>query len=93
MVDFKGRAAIMRAAELGNVECFEKLAHAKANMKLRDVEGKGRSTCTANWSGRWLSGRARTSRHESVEILWVQISLQPSCWALMSKVCPNLSRN
>lgn len=43
IVDFKGRAAIMRAAELGNVECFEKLAHHRANMKVRDVEGKGES--------------------------------------------------
>lgn len=41
VVDFKGRAAIMKAAELGNVECFEKLAHAQANMKLKDTEGKG----------------------------------------------------
>ena len=41
VVDFKGRAAIMRAAELGNVECFERLAVAGANMKIRDVKGKG----------------------------------------------------
>ncbi|KAF6028163.1 ANKEF1 [Bugula neritina] len=41
VVDFKGRAAIMRAAELGNVECFERLAIAGANMKLKDVKGKG----------------------------------------------------
>lgn len=41
VVDFKGRAAIMRAAELGNVECFERLALAGANMKIRDIQGKG----------------------------------------------------
>lgn len=42
VVDFKGRAAIMKAAELGNVECFERLAMNGANMKVRDVEGKGK---------------------------------------------------
>ena len=46
VVDLKGRAAIMKAAELGNVECFEKLAHAKANMKSKDREGKGSINCS-----------------------------------------------
>ena len=41
VVDFKGRSAAMRASEYGHVQCVEKLAKAGADMKLRDVEGKG----------------------------------------------------
>ena len=43
IVDFKGRSAIMRAAEYGHVQCLEKLAQAKTNMNLTDIEGKGHS--------------------------------------------------
>ena len=41
VVDFKGRSAVMRAAEFGHVQCMEKLAKAGADMKLKDLEGKG----------------------------------------------------
>ena len=41
MADFKGRTAVMRAAEYGHVQCMEELALNKADMKLRDLEGKG----------------------------------------------------
>ena len=41
VVDFQGRAPIMRAAEYGHVQCMEKLAKAGANMKIRDLEGRG----------------------------------------------------
>ena len=44
-------------------------------------------------SRRWLSGRACTSIHTSVERSWLQISLQSSCWALMPQVCSNLPRS
>ena len=39
--DFKLRTPVMRAAEYGNVQCLQKLAEAKASMKLRDIDGKG----------------------------------------------------
>ena len=42
VVDFKGRSAVMRAAEYGHVQCLEKLVKWGADMKLTDVEGKGR---------------------------------------------------
>ena len=45
VVDFKGRSAMMRAAEFGHVECMEKLANRGADMKMRDLEGKGKSVC------------------------------------------------
>ena len=32
---------MMRAAEYGHVQCMEELANAKADMKCRDLEGKG----------------------------------------------------
>lgn len=41
VVDFKGRSAVMRAAEYGHVQCMEKLAKAGADMKLKDLDGKG----------------------------------------------------
>ena len=41
VVDFKGRSAVMRAAEHGHVQCLEKLAKKGADMKLKDLEGKG----------------------------------------------------
>lgn len=41
VVDFRGRSAVMRAAEYGHTEAFDVLAKAGANMKLKDVEGKG----------------------------------------------------
>lgn len=40
--DFKRRTPVMRAAEYGNVQCLQKLAEAKANMKLKDIDGKGK---------------------------------------------------
>lgn len=42
VVDFKGRSAVMRAAEYGHVQVMEKLARAQADMKLKDLEGKGK---------------------------------------------------
>ncbi len=41
VVDFKGRSAVMRAAEFGHVQCLEILAKRAADMKLKDLEGKG----------------------------------------------------
>ena len=41
VMDFKGRSAVMRAAEFGHIQCMEKLAKAGADMKLKDMEGKG----------------------------------------------------
>lgn len=41
VVDFKGRTAIMRAAEYGHVQCLEKLAQRGGDMKIKDLEGKG----------------------------------------------------
>lgn len=41
-VDLKGRSAAMKAAEYGHVQCLEKLAKAGADMKLTDLEGKGK---------------------------------------------------
>ena len=45
VVDFKGRSAMMRAAEYGHVQCLEKLAKRGADMKLKDLEGKGKFIC------------------------------------------------
>ena len=39
--DFEGRTAVMRAAELGNIQCVEVLAKAECNMELTDNHGKG----------------------------------------------------
>jgi ankyrin repeat protein len=41
VVDFKGRSALMRAAELGHVQVIEILKKANADAKIRDTEGKG----------------------------------------------------
>ena len=41
VVDFKGRTAVMRAAEYGHVQCLEKLAKRGASMKIVTTEGKG----------------------------------------------------
>lgn len=41
VTDFKGRSAVMRAAEYGHVQCMEKLAKARCDMKVKDHEGKG----------------------------------------------------
>ncbi|XP_013406383.1 ankyrin repeat and EF-hand domain-containing protein 1 isoform X2 [Lingula anatina] len=41
VMDFKGRSAVMRAAEYGHVQCMENLAKEGADMKLKDLEGKG----------------------------------------------------
>ncbi|ELU14970.1 hypothetical protein CAPTEDRAFT_153089 [Capitella teleta] len=41
VADFKGRTAVMRAAEFGHVQCIEKLAKAGCDMKMKDYEGKG----------------------------------------------------
>jgi len=41
VVDFRGRTAAMRAAEYGHVETLDKLVAAHANMKIRDVNGRG----------------------------------------------------
>lgn len=41
VTDFKGRSAVMRAAEYGHVQCMEKLARAGADMRLKDIQGKG----------------------------------------------------
>lgn len=41
VVDRRGRSAIMRAAEYGHVQCVEKLCTAGADLKLKDVDGKG----------------------------------------------------
>ena len=41
VVDFKGRSAVMRAAQYGHVQCLEKLAKKGAEMKLCDLEGQG----------------------------------------------------
>ena len=45
VVDYQGRAAIMRAAEYGHVQCMEVLAKSGANMKIRDLEGRGECLC------------------------------------------------
>ena len=42
VVDFKGRSAMMRAAEHGHVQCLENLAKKGGDMKLKDLEGKGK---------------------------------------------------
>ena len=41
VVDHKGRSAVMRAAEYGHIQCLEKLVKHGADMKLKDVDGKG----------------------------------------------------
>ena len=41
VVDFKGRSAVVRAAEFGHVQCLQKLAKRGADMKICDLEGKG----------------------------------------------------
>ena len=51
------------------------------------------STSSKKRSRRWLSGRVCTSRHASVERLWVRIPLQSSCWALVPQVCSDLPKN
>lgn len=43
VVDFKGRSAVMRAAEYGHVQCLQKLAKRGADMKICDLDGKGLS--------------------------------------------------
>lgn len=39
--DSRGRTPVMRGAEYGHVQTVQMLADARANMKLRDYEGKG----------------------------------------------------
>ena len=39
--DFKGRTAVMRAAEYGHVQVMEELVKAGSDLKLTDDEGKG----------------------------------------------------
>lgn len=41
-VDARGRTAVMRAAAAGSCACVELLAKRRANMRIRDAEGKGR---------------------------------------------------
>ena len=38
----------MRAAEYGHVQCLEELAKAKADMRCKDLEGKGKLTDSHN---------------------------------------------
>lgn len=38
---YKGRTALMKAAELGNVQAIEILKKAKADATIRDFEGRG----------------------------------------------------
>jgi ankyrin repeat protein len=38
---YKGRTALMKAAELGHVQALEILKKSKADATLRDLEGKG----------------------------------------------------
>ena len=42
VVDFKGRSSLMRAAEFGHIQCLERLAKKGGDMKLTDLEGKGK---------------------------------------------------
>ncbi|XP_029655831.1 ankyrin repeat and EF-hand domain-containing protein 1-like [Octopus sinensis] len=41
VVDFQGTSAAMIAAEYGHVQCLERLANNRANMRLIDVQGRG----------------------------------------------------
>ena len=42
VMDFKGRSAVMRAAEYGHVQCMDLLAAAGADMRQTDLEGKSK---------------------------------------------------
>lgn len=43
VIDFAGRTALMHAAEFGHINALQLLRDAKANPRIQDLQGRGRT--------------------------------------------------